>query len=229
MQWLWYTCNKGVIVPAKGMGLSPMSAYFEGPQVFFGGNAGKAVSSEVRESSHHPPTFARCWVCQFDGANLTRDCTNFPSGSRSSTALEPFLFDQKTHPPSLIHGALTCFPRIQWQRRLQAKGANLGTPSWAEVLNGLKSITSFFVLLFCSILRPNTPMQMGVPLGETNRMNRWFFFSSSLSHVMWTVRMTPWWLRQRLDFWGSTPCHSWPIPQIKACHGLLSGSSEERW
>eukprot|EP00434_Breviolum_minutum_P008729 symbB.v1.2.007695.t1/scaffold468.1/size202162/9 len=43
-----------------GMGLSPMSAYFEGPQVFFGGNAGKAVPSEVRKSSHHPPTFARC-------------------------------------------------------------------------------------------------------------------------------------------------------------------------
>ena len=132
------------------MGLSPMSAYFEGPQVFFGGNAGKAVPSEVRKSSHHPPTFARCWVCQFDGANLTRDCTNFPSGSRSSTALEPFLFDQKTHPPSLIHGALTCFPRIQWQRRLQAKGANLGTPSWGRSFELAEKHHKFFcfVVLF---------------------------------------------------------------------------------
>ena len=41
----------------------------------------KAVSSEVRKASHHPPTSARCWAWQLDGASLTRDC-NFPSGSR---------------------------------------------------------------------------------------------------------------------------------------------------
>ena len=171
------------------MGLSPMSAYFEGPQVFFGGNAGKAVPSEVRKSSHHPPTFARCWVCQFDGANLTRDCTNFPSGSRSSTALEPFLFDQKTHPLSLIHGALTCFPRIQWQRRLQAKGANLGTPSWAEVLNGLKNITCFCFFCFFNPKAKHTDAD-GSATGRDKKVESLIFFSSSLSHVMWTVRMT---------------------------------------
>lgn len=120
------------------------------------------------------------------------------------------------------------FPKDSMATQTPSKGCESWNPFLGRSFEWAEKHHVFFVLLFCSILRPNTPMQMGVPLGETKRLNRWIFFGIFEScHV--DSAHGSWWLRQRLDFWGSTPCHSWPTPQIKACHGLLSGSSEDGW
>ncbi len=140
-------------------------------------------------SNQRPPfrqrSFGRCWICQYDGANLTRDCTNFSSGSSSS-------LDMKCHVWGT--GAIsvwqnTWHPPSWWDylflKDSMAQAPSKGCESWNPVS--------------CLDWSPSTPgaevgskakyTDDGSATGRDKKLNRWICFvtNSWAAHDLWDL------------------------------------------